>query len=461
MPLSQLSQCRHRCGWDSPSSSSTIRRRQSVESAYVRTISTADLAYSRWTSRRSLAALAMSAADRSRAARVADTLRSARERTAPTDSSSLTIAVTRAGDSPVEAARSLRETGPSSRIVCSTPVVSGTLGAAAGGEELRQRRGRWQVEQRRPGRLAVPAGPPDLLVVRVQRVGRLGVEHEPHVGLVHPHAERAGRDHHLDVAAHERVLGRLSVLAGQAAVVVHGVDAVVPQHRGQLLGPAVGRGVDDAGAARLDPAGAGRQRRVVRAGPAVDLLVVGLAVQREQHLPDHLVPLGRRRADQVDAEPDVGPVGVPDDDLAGRASAAARRSPRGPGARRSRSARAAGGEPSARAAEPSREVLRPEVVAPLADAVGLVDDEQRDPAPRVSAAEHLVVGQLLRREQQELELPGGEVGQRLLPRRAGTVVLSSAACSPVASSARSWSCCSAIVGETTSVPPSMSLAATV
>jgi hypothetical protein len=54
--------------------------------------------------------------------------RSLRDRIAPAASSSLTIAVILAAGSPVEAARSLRETGPSSRIVCSTPVISGTVG---------------------------------------------------------------------------------------------------------------------------------------------------------------------------------------------------------------------------------------------------------------------------------------------------------------------------------------------
>jgi hypothetical protein len=48
--------------------------------------------------------------------------------------------------------------------------------------------------------------------------------------------------------------------------------------------------------------------------------------------------------------------------------------------------------------------------------VRLVDDEQRH-VRRAQLPEHLVVGQLLGREQEELDLPGGEVGEGPLPLR--------------------------------------------
>ena len=105
-----------------------MRRRQSVLSAYVRTISTADLAYSRCTSRRSVTAFAMSAAETSALVRVAATVRSVRTRTAPAVSSSLTISVTRAAARPVAVASSLRDTGPSARITSRTPASCGTVG---------------------------------------------------------------------------------------------------------------------------------------------------------------------------------------------------------------------------------------------------------------------------------------------------------------------------------------------
>ena len=57
------------------------------------------------------------------------------------------------------------------------------------------------------------------------------------------------------------------------------------------------------------------------------------------------------------------------------------------------------------------QVVGPEVVAPLGDAVRLVDHEQRGPRDR-ELVEHVVVGELLGREEDELERVLGQLGQR-------------------------------------------------
>ena len=202
-------------------------------------------------------------------------------------------------------------------------------------------------------------------------------------------------------------------------MVVDRVHPAVPEQPGDLLGPAVGRGVDDAGAARRHRPGAGGQRRCLVRRPArpVDLFVVRLAVQGQQHLPDQLVPLGVRRADQVDAEPDVRPVGVPDDHRGvphAQPVGDLRPDPgRGGRGQREHPPDAEGADGAA-----ETEVVRPEVVAPLADAVRLVHHRQRD-RRAAQPGEDLGVGQLLRCEQQELDPPGGEVldGLPALPGR--------------------------------------------
>jgi hypothetical protein len=59
------------------------------------------------------------------------------------------------------------------------------------------------------------------------------------------------------------------------------------------------------------------------------------------------------------------------------------------------------------------QVVGAEVVAPLGDAVGFVDDEQRR-ARRRQLAEHVGVRELLGRQQQELEGVLGQLGERPL-----------------------------------------------
>ena len=96
---------------------------------------------------------------------------------------------------------------------------------------------------------------------------------------------------------------------------------------------------------------------------------------------------------------------------------------------------------------------RAEVVAPLRDAVRLVDHDQRDRLPP-AAAEEAGVGEPLGRREHERRR--AVVDRRLAPprsRRAGTALLSWTAATPSSRSLSHWSFIRAISGETTTVVP--------
>ena len=194
----------------------------------------------------------------------------------------------------------------------------------------------------------VPTGPAGLLVVALDRLGQVQVGHEAHVGLVDAHAEGDRGHHDQAVLAQEP---RLVLGAGPRVQ-----PGVIGQRRNSLRGEPfrglVHRGprqaVDDAGVA------------------------VVLGAQQVQQLPLRLVL-------RHDAVLDVGPVEAGDemprllqvepagDLLAGGLGG-------GSGQRDPRHLR----PPLVQMGQ--LKVVRPEVVAPLGDAVRLVDGEQRDPA---------------------------------------------------------------------------------
>jgi hypothetical protein len=90
--------------------------------------------------------------------------------------------------------------------------------------------------------------------------------------------------------------------------------------------------------------------------------------------------------------------------------------------------------------------------------VGLVDHEQRR-LGHGELVEHVGVGQLLGREEQELKRVLGEVGDRLLAlgARDGRVELGRAQVPPVrVRRSSTWSRCSAMSGLTTTVAPGVS-----
>ena len=202
-----------------------------------------------------------------------------------------------------------------------------------------------------------------LLVVGLDRARDGLVADRPHVGLVDPHAERVGGDDHRRLAGHEPALDLRAALARQARVVDEDL-------------------LSELGA---EPLG---ERLAALARPAVDDRRE--RARRGERRPDPRV-LVRARAAADDREGQVRPVEAGGDphrvaqpeaphDVAGHLRRRGRR-------RREDRARA---EVARRVGE--AEVVGPEVVAPLGDAVRLVDDEQA----HVRAAQPL--GEARRRE---------------------------------------------------------------
>ncbi len=229
-------------------------------------------------------------------------------------------------------------------------------------------------EQQRPRRKAVAARAARLLVPGLERRRDADVGDRPHVRLVDAHAERVRRDDHVEVAVHEPPLDRRAPLAGEARVVGGDLDAERgAEVRRDVLALRAGAGVDDRGTrggvgecpgqARRDVGGCAarnhgeRQVRPVEAGRDADRLAqaqapldVGGDLRRRR---------GRRGDDRLCAEP-------------------------------ARGVRQA-------------EVVGPEVVPPLRDAVRLVDDEEADRhlAQRLEEAGR---GEALRRDVEQPQL---------------------------------------------------------
>ena len=227
------------------------------------------------------------------------------------------------------------------------------------------------VEEHRQRRLPVAAGAADLLVVALDAARQRRVHDRADVGLVDAHAERDRRDDHVEVAGEERAL-RLVALARQQARVVRAGREVARQPLGQRLALLARRGVHDRGPAR----GVAQQS-------------FGRGVARR-----------RRRLDQLERQVrapeavDV-PARLGDAELLGDVLLHERRGGRGQRDHR--------GGAQLRQPLAQHPVLGPEVVAPVRDAVRLVDCDQHGLALR----EHLGEAghrQALGRDEQEVEL---------------------------------------------------------
>ena len=216
-------------------------------------------------------------------------------------------------------------------------------------------------EEQRARREPVAPRAPGLLVVGLDRPRHRGVRDGAHVGLVDAHAERVGGHHDLDLAVHEAPLGVGALLAPEAGVVgQHLGPQRALQRAGQVLGLGARARVDD-----------GRARPVVRERAGDPRALVGRAAARHH---------GEGQVRAIEAGGDPHRVAQPQarDDV--RRDLRRRRGGRGHERLRAQPARRVG----------QAEVVRAEVVAPLRDAVRLVDDEQPDvrglAAPRRSPA---------------------------------------------------------------------------
>jgi hypothetical protein len=200
---------------------------------------------------------------------------------------------------------------------------------------------------------------------------------QPDVGPVHAEPEGGGRDDQPGAAVTKAAVHLVAPPTRHRTVVGHGVQPSAAQSLGQLLDPSTGRRVDD------------------RA------LVVGLGQELCQALGDgvHVTAL-------THAEPDLLPVGVAHDHR--RVGHAERRDDLTPDG-----GWGGGGQREhARSVQrvddrPERGVIGSEVLAPRADAVGLVHHEQAG-ARGAQPLDQVLAGELLGGNQQELQGAAGE-----------------------------------------------------
>ena len=212
---------------------------------------------------------------------------------------------------------------------------------------------------------------------------------EAEVGLVEAHTECRGRDEGLDLVGAQGILEAFAV-RGVGATGVGRHPMVGPREGvGDILGTADGQRIHDA---------APRQVAKVREQPAQPLLRRHRAQHSEpQRVPGQTAPDRRdRRAPRRQLHFDIG------NDPRIR-----RRGRREDGR--------VGRETVEQVLDPA--IVRPEVVPPVADAVGLVHDEQPAPARQVGQlllAEARIV-QALGRDEQHVDLVGRQRIAHLIP----------------------------------------------
>ena len=107
------------------------------------------------------------------------------------------------------------------------------------------------VERQRVGGEPIAAGAADLLVIAFDIGWHIGVQHEAHVRLVDAHAESDSRDHDDTVLLQENILVTRARLRLHAGVIGQRLDAGLAQIFGQFLGLAPRRAIDDAALAGM------------------------------------------------------------------------------------------------------------------------------------------------------------------------------------------------------------------
>ena len=118
-------------------------------------------------------------------------------------------------------------------------------------EELAQAQVLGPVVQDGGGGFAVAPGAADLLVVAVQRLGDVRVDHEADVGFVDAHAERGGGHHDVEFVVEELLVDPVPLALLPAGVVRLGAQAAFGELGGVGLGVLAGGGVQQAGALEL------------------------------------------------------------------------------------------------------------------------------------------------------------------------------------------------------------------
>ncbi len=225
------------------------------------------------------------------------------------------------------------------------------------------------VEGQRVRRRPVAARPADLLVVAFDRLRQVGMGDPADVGLVHPHAEGDRGADDQPVLDGEAPLHLAPGLRLHAAVIGTGGVAGAEERVRQALGLRPRAAIDDAGLAL--PGARGLEDLLPR--PV-------LGAEGEMDV---------RPVESLEEEPRLGAVEEPPDDLLPRLRV--RR--RGEGGER---------HPERPAQLPDPEVVGPEIVPPLADAMGLVHGDRGDLRPPQHARRRT---EPLRREIEDLQAP--------------------------------------------------------
>ena len=198
---------------------------------------------------------------------------------------------------------------------------------------------------------AVAAGAADLLVIRLDRPWRPEVDDRAHVGAIDAHAEGVCGADDVDAARRESRLGALAARGIEARVIDGATPAGAGEPRSLRLGQAAGGSVDNRCATLL----------VECLGQQCVDLAAAIPAATDLHGAQRQVR-AREAAHQLRG---VGRQPEPEDDLVADDRCRRRRA----------------GEHMGRPELPEQradlEVLRAEIVAPLADAVRLVDRDQR------------------------------------------------------------------------------------
>ena len=248
-------------------------------------------------------------------------------------------------------------------------------------------------QQHAAGGLAVASGPAGLLHVVLQRARDVGMDHQPDVRLVDPHAEGVGRGDDPEPAVAETLLHLLLPLRLEAGVEMVRVHSARGEELRHLLGSAARRAVDDR--AR----NVARRQALFQQRQDVGVLAV---LSGLDHLEGEVVA-ERPAVDQLQLDPEARPEMV--EDVAQHARLG-RRGQADHGRRRSVAA-----ELPDEAADVA--VVGPEILAPFREAMRLVDDPVSDlalPEDRADGG----VPELLGRDQQDRRVAEPDAVERLV-----------------------------------------------
>ncbi len=81
-----------------------------------------------------------------------------------------------------------------------------------------------------------PAGTARFLVIILDRLWNIIMDHKPDIGFVDPHSKCNGGDDHLGIFIQEKILPLRSQLAIEPGMIGHSLNAIGNQHIGQFLG---------------------------------------------------------------------------------------------------------------------------------------------------------------------------------------------------------------------------------